>query len=201
MQISPFCRRAGLIRVNARPGVNLIRFNGRLGKRWLHDGTYVLVTPTMRIRFAVVAGRPTRKKTRLQPSTCREGVEAFLAGESVPIGSAAAGLVGSESVPVTEAGITDVGPPKVLPTGESGPSEVLGTTIDEVKNVVTGLHPAFYVLLAMAIAALATATLPASSVPSPWLGATLARRRAELTLAGTMALVTVIVAYLFTVGT
>jgi hypothetical protein len=201
MQISPFCRRAGLIRVNARPGVNLIRFNGRLGKRWLHDGTYVLVTPTMRIRFAVVAGRPTRKKTRLQPSTCREGVEAFLAGESVPLGSAAAGLVDGESVPVSEAGITDVGPPRVLPTGQSGPSKVLGTTIDEVRDVVTGLHPAFYVLLAMAIAALATATLPASTVPSPWLGATLARRRAELTLAGTMALVTVIVAYLFTVGT
>ena len=55
--------------------------------------------------------------------------------------------------------------------------------LDEVRDVVTGLHPAFYVLLAMAIAALATATLPASSVPSP-LGATLARRRAELTLAG-----------------
>jgi hypothetical protein len=201
MQISPFCRRAGLIRVNARPGVNLIRFNGRLGKRWLHDGTYVLVTPTMRIRFAVVAGRPTRKKTRLQPSTCREGVEAFLAGESVPLGSAAAGLADGESLPVSDAGITDVGPPKVLPTGQSGPSKVLGTTIDEVRDVVTGLHPAFYVLLAMAIAALATATLPASTVPSPWLGATLARRRAELTLAGTMALVTVIVAYLFTVGT
>jgi hypothetical protein len=190
-----------MIRVNARPGVNLIRFNGRLGKRWLHDGTYVLVTPTMRIRFAVVGGRPTRKKDRLQPSTCREGVEVFFAGGSVPIGSAAAGLVDGESVPVSDAGITDVGLPKVLPTGESGPSKVLGTTIDEVKNVVTGLHPAFYVLLAMAIAALATATLPASSVPSPWLGATLARRRAELTLAGTMALVTVIVAYLFTVGT
>ena len=41
--------------------------------------------------------------------------------------------------------------------------------------------PAFYLLLGMAIAALATATLPASAVPSPWLGATLARRRAELT--------------------
>jgi hypothetical protein len=201
MQISPFCRRAGVIRVNARPGVNLIRFNGRLGKRWLHDGTYVLVTPTMRIRFAVVAGRPTRKKTRLQPSTCREGVEAFFAGESVPMGSAAAGLVGGESVPVTEAGISDVGQSGVLPTGESGPSKVLGTTIDEVKNVITGLHPAFFVLLGLAIAALATATLPASTVPSPWLGATLARRRAELTLAGTMALVTVIVAYLLTVGT
>jgi hypothetical protein len=105
-------------------------------------------------------------------------------------------------VPVTEAGgITDVGAPKVLPTGRSGPSRVLGTTIDSVKSVVTGLHPAVYVLLAMAIAALATATLPAAAVPSPWLGATLARRSAELTLAGTMALVTVIVAYLLTVGT
>lgn len=202
VQISPVCRRAGTIAVNARAGVNLIRFNGRLGRRWLLDGTYVLVTPTMRIRFAVVAGRPTRKKARLQSSTCREGVEVLLSGGSVPLGSASAGVADGETVPVTEAGgITDVGAPKVLPTGQSGPSKVLGTTIDSVKSVVTGLHPAFYVLLAMAIAALATATLPASSVPSPWLGATLARRRAEITLAGTMALVTVIVAYLLTVGT
>ena len=202
VQISPVCRRAGTIAVNARRGVNLVRFNGRLGKRWLLDGTYVLVTPTMRIRFAVVAGRPTRKKTRLQPSTCREGVEVLLSGGSVPLGSALAGVADGETVPVTEAGgIADVGAPNVLPTGPSGPSKVLGTTVDSVKSVVTGLHPAFYVLLAMAIAALATATLPASAVPSPWLGATLARRRAELTLAGTMALVTVIVAYLLTVGT
>jgi hypothetical protein len=202
VQISPFCRRVGTIAVNARRGVNLLRFNGRLGRRWLLDGTYVLVTPTMRIRFAVVAGRPTRKKTRLQPSTCREGVEVLLSGGSVPLGSASAGFAEGETVPVTEAGgITDVGVPKVLPSGQSGPSKVLGTTIDSVKTVVTGLHPAFYVLLAMAIAALAAATLPASAVPSPSLGATLARRRAELTLAGTMALVTVIVAYLLTVGT
>ena len=172
----------GTIAVNSRRGVNLIRFNGRLGKRWLLDGTYVLATPTMRIRFAVVAGRPTRKKTRLQPSTCREGVEVLLAGGSVPLGSASAGAADGETVPVTEAGgITDVGAPRVLPTGQSGPSRVLGTTIDSVKSVVTGLHPAFYLLLGMAIAALATATLPASAVPSPWLGATLARRRAELT--------------------
>ena len=77
---------------------------------------------------------------------------------------------------------------------------MLATTIDGVTNVVTGLHPAFYVLRALAIASLAAATLPASVVPSPWLGATLARRRAELTLAGTMALVGVIVAYLLTVA-
>jgi hypothetical protein len=200
VQISPVCRRAGTIGVNARPGVNLIRFNGRLGRRWLLDGTYVLVTPTMRVRFAVVGGRPTRKKTRLQPSTCRQGVEVLLSGGSVP--PASGGITDGETVPVTEAGgITDVGVPKVLPTGQSGPSRVLGTTIDSVKGVVTGLHPAFYFLLAMAIAALAAATLPASAVPSPWLGATLARRRAEITLAGTMALVTVIAAYLLTVGT
>jgi hypothetical protein len=202
LQIYPDCRRAGLIRVSARPGVNLIRFNGRLGRKWLHDGTYVLVTPTMRIRFAVVAGRPTRKKTRLQPSVCREGVMAALAGESVVLGSAAAGLASTaEGIPVQNEGIAEATPPRsVLPTGIPGPSKVLGRTIDEVRDAVTGLHPAFYIVLAIAMAILAAATLPASAVPSPALGATLARRRAALTLAGTAALVAVIVAYLFTVG-
>jgi hypothetical protein len=32
----------------------------------------------MRVRFAVVGGRPTGKKTRLQPSTCRSGMEVVL---------------------------------------------------------------------------------------------------------------------------
>jgi hypothetical protein len=201
LQIYPTCRRAGLIRVSARPGVNLIGFNGRLGRKWLHDGTYVLVTPTMRIRFAVVAGRPTRKKTRLQPSVCREGEAAALAGEFVPLGSAAAGLaVTGDEVPVQNEGIADAAPRPLLPTGVPGPSKVLGRTIDEVRDAVTGLHPAFYVVLAIAMAILAAATLPASAVPSPSLGATLARRRAALTLAGTVALVSVIVAYLFAVG-
>jgi hypothetical protein len=208
VQINPVCRTAGSLTVNARRGVNLIRFNGRLAKKWLHDGTYVLVTPSQRIRFAVVSGRPTRKKTRLQPSVCREGAVELLAGEPPALGSAAAGLASDGSAVAvsgnaTNGGITEGSPGtagRVLPTGVPGPSKVLGTAVDEVREAVTGLHPAFYVLLGIAMAVLAAATIPASAVPSPWLGATLARRRAALTLAGTGTLVAVMIAYLFTVG-
>jgi hypothetical protein len=42
---------------------------------------------------------------------------------------------------------------------------------------------------------LAAAAVPARAVPNPWAGAALARRRAEVTLAGTLALLAVIVAY------
>jgi hypothetical protein len=206
VQVWPSCRPAGLISMRVRPGVNRIRFNGKLGRGWLRDGTYVLVTPTVPVRFAIVNGRPTRKPERFQSSVCPEGAERSLAGLPVALGSGAAGLFGRSGTGEGEAigvGIEDVGPgigPLRAPTRYPDPTRVLGATVDEVAEAVTSLHPAFYILLAAAIMVLAAATLPASVVPSPALGAALARRRAEMTLAGIFALVGVIIAYLLFVA-
>ena len=72
---------------------------------------------------------------------------------------------------------------------------VLGATFTDAAKAALSLHPAFYVLLFAAIAALAAASVPAARVPSPWIGAALARRRPEVTLAGIGALVAVLVGY------
>ena len=100
---------------------------------------------------------------------------------------------------MTEAGgITDVGAPESCrPASRARAGSRNDDRLGQERRHRPA--PAFYLLLGMAIAALATATLPASAVPSPWLGATLAV--AQSSLAGTMALVAVIVAYLLTVGT
>lgn len=189
--------------MRVHPGVNRIRFKGKLGRGWLRDGTYVLITPTKPVRFAIVNGRPTRAVNRLAPSVCRDVSDSAF---SLPY------VLGQTTLPPTGAGVTDgdgvaVGIEDNAPAvggairkAVDRPTRVLGRTADEVADAVTSLHPAFYVLLAAAILMLATATLPASAVPSPWLGATLARRRAELTFAGTSVLVAVIVAYLIMVG-
>jgi hypothetical protein len=194
VQIWPTCRPAGLISMRVHRGVNRLRFNGKLGRGWLLDGTYVLATPLRPIRFAVVAGRPTRKRERLQPSTCREGAESALLGAPVAIGAAAAGVLSAER---NEVDTNDASQPGgVLRPPLSAAPRVLGETMDKVGTAVTSVPPAFYGLLLGAILVLALATLPATVVPSTSLAAALTRHRAGLVLAGTATLIALIVVYL-----
>ena len=70
-------------------------------------------------------------------------------------------------------------------TDEPGPlPHVLGTAFTDAAEAAASLHPAFYVLLGLAMAALAAATLPARVLPVATAGAVLARHRAAVTLAG-----------------
>lgn len=69
-------------------------------------------------------------------------------------------------------------------------------TATEVAESIAELHPAFFALLAIAVALLAVASVPAAIVPHPATASMVARRRIELTLAGVAALVVVVAAYL-----
>lgn len=81
-------------------------------------------------------------------------------------------------------------------TEEPGPlPQVLGTAFSDVAEAAASIHPLFYLLLALAIVALAAATVPARVVPVASAGAVLARHRAAVTLAGTLCLLVVIVVY------
>jgi hypothetical protein len=184
-QIAPVCRAAGRLTVNARAGRNRVRFAGRVGARRLPDGTYVAETPSGDVRFAIVRGRPTRDPARLASSVCQSGV---LSAVASPVGAPVA-------APRANA-------PSAGDGADSGPNDipgplprVLGTSASRAAEAALSLHPVFYVLLAFAIASLAAGSLPARVLPQPAMGALLARRRAELTLAGTLSLLTVIVAY------
>ena len=186
-QIAPVCRNAGRLLVPARSGPNRFRFNGRIAGRPLRDGTYVATTPSGRVRFAIVRGKPTRNTMRLAPSVCDSGV---LLGVS-----AQAGLPAPTSRPERTAAAPTANVDRGA-TDEPGPlPQVLGTAFTEAVEAAATLHPAFYVLLGLAMVALAAAAMPARAYPVASAGAALARHRAAVTLAGTLGLLFVIVVY------
>ena len=185
-QVAPVCRNAGRLLVPARSGPNRFRFNGRISGRPLRDGTYVATTPSGTVRFAIVNGEPTRSLTRISPSVC--DAETVIANVAFAAPIAQSSPKRTEAAPAanTDRGATD----------EPGPlPHVLGTAFTDVAEAAASLHPAFYVLLGLAMAALAAATLPARVLPVATAGAVLARHRAAVTLAGTLCLLLVIVVY------
>lgn len=181
-QVAPVCRSAGRLLVTARKGANRFRFNGRVSGRPLRDGTYVATTPSGTVRFAIVDGKPTRSARLLAWGVCDSGVPvATTAVAGISLGRTAAAPTAN-----TDRGTTD----------EPGPvPRVLGTAFTKAAEAAASLHPAFYVLLGLAIVALAFATVPARVVPVAGAGAVLARHRAAVTLAGTLSLLLVIVVY------
>lgn len=187
-QVAPVCRAAGRLLFRARAGANRFRFNGRVSGRPLRDGTYVATTPSGTIRFAIVDGKPTRSAARLAASVCDFAVLGAGAGSAVGAVPPKDPAKRTEPAPATniDRGATD----------EPGPlPQVLGTAFTEAAEAAASLHPAFYILLALAMVALAFATVPARVVPVASAGAVLARRRAAVTLAGTVCLLFVIVVY------
>jgi hypothetical protein len=185
-QVAPVCRSAGRLLVPARSGPNRFRFNGRVSGRPLRDGTYVATTPSGTVRFAIVDGKPTRSATRLEPSVCdAESVTANVA-VAFPISLSSPDRTEAAPPAYTDRGATD----------EPGPlAHVLGTAFTDAAEAAASLHPFFYVLLGLAMAALAAATLPARVLPVATAGAVLARHRAAVTLAGTLCLLLIIVVY------
>ena len=186
-QIAPVCRTAGRLLVPARSGANRYRFNGRVSGRPLRDGTYVATTPSGTVRFAIVGGKPTRSPKRLSPSVCDDETATANLAVAAPI-SVSPTPDRTEAAPAAniDRGATDE--PGSIP-------HVLGTAFTDAAEAAASLHPAFYVLLGLAMAALAAAALPARVLPVATAGAVLARHRAAVTLAGTLGLLFVIVVY------
>jgi hypothetical protein len=185
-QVAPVCKNAGKLLVPARSGPNRFRFNGRIAGRPLRDGTYVATTPSGTVRFAIVGGKPTRSPRSLSPSVCHaETVTANLAF-AVPISRSSPTRTEAAPAANNNRGATD----------ETGPlTHVLGTAFTDAAEAAASLHPAFYVLLGLAMAALAAAALPARVLPVATAGAVLARHRAAVTLGGTLCVLLVIVVY------
>ncbi len=182
-QVAPVCRSAGRLLVPARSGPNRFRFNGRISGRPLRDGTYVATTPSGTVRFAILKGKPTRSPRRLSPSVCD--------AETVTANVAFAAPIAQSSPDRTEAAAAANA---VRAATDPGP-HVLGTAFTDAAEAAASLNPAFYFLLGLAMAALVVAVLPARVLPVATAGAVLARNRAAVTLAGTLSLLLVIVAY------
>jgi hypothetical protein len=184
-QVAPVCRSAGRLLVPVRSGPNRFRFNGRVSGRPLRDGTYVATTPSGTVRFAIVDGKPTRSPKRLAASVCDDEVTANVA-IAASISQSPPGRTEAAPAANIDRGATDE--PGRFP-------HVLGTAFTHAAEAAASLHPFFYVLLGLAMAALLAATLPARALPVAPAGAALARHRAAVTLAGTLGLLLVVVVY------
>jgi hypothetical protein len=200
-RIAPDCRFAGTFRVTAHAGVNRVRFGGRIGRRVLRPGTYLIraqavpvnpadtVLETKLVIFA--SGKPTRRQVRAaraadvcpRPTFERLGLGfgSFLA--------AAGSTGGSGSQSAAKAGVDrEQGETKAA-------GGVLGERFNGVRHAVRSVHPLIWIGLGIALALLALAALPVESARNAKVAMLLAYRRTEVALAGAATLILVTVAY------
>jgi hypothetical protein len=180
LQVSPVCRTRGTM--GGRDG--RVRFRGRLDGRALPPGVYVLSVDDTRVAVAVRRNRaPVRVRTFHNACADLAAVES-----SQPVGGTAL-RAAAPAIPAAT-------PPPAATTDPNPHRDVLGVTVGDISESIAELHPAFFVLLGLAVALLAVASVPAAVVPNQSAAAVLAQRRIELTLAGIAALAVVVVAYL-----
>jgi hypothetical protein len=188
-QVFPECRSIGFFSQRVRAGANRVKFTGRFRGRRLPPGTYELRAADERIPVVV---RKRRPPVRIRPdrvkSVCPQSTSTGAFERPILAGVSRTQPPGSPS-PSVAPKTSEVAPP---PTPAQ---RVLGVT-EEIAESIAELHPAFFVLLALAIMLLAVASVPASAIPHRTAATAVAHRRIELTLAGALALGVVVAAYL-----
>jgi hypothetical protein len=202
-RIAPDCRLAGTFRVKAHAGVNRVGFRGRIGRRELRPGTYLIRARTVPANPADTvletklvifrSGKPSRRQVRAaqaadvcpRPTFERIGLGfgVYLAanGPAGPGPGAAAQAPGART---ESAGRDDRA------------SSVLGARFDRAEDAVKAIHPLIWLGLGIALALLALAAVPVEAVRGARVAAVLAYRRAAVAVAGAATLILVTVAYM-----
>jgi hypothetical protein len=197
-QVAPVCRAIGHFSVRGRQGTNRIPFAGRVGRKDLGPGTYLIVARTRSGRVVqrltlVVVGNRTPSPAQLRAARAANVCAADSGVISSP-GSASAfskgGNLASASKP-SPSGALASAPSKVTASPPSG--AVLGATAAEAANVA---RPFLVALLMAAIVALGLASLPRVAVAGGRVNELLARHRLEITSVGAAALVAVALSFL-----
>jgi hypothetical protein len=186
MQVAPRCRAAGTVRFRAHAGFNRFRFDGRVAGKRLASGTYLLSAEGK--RFGVIVERNGPRRIRVAPEACRPQAFASVSASATSV------VPPRQSQPARSA---EAATPHVEPVGPPAHHfGVLGVHVDRFSPTGGGVSPLFFAGLAVAITLLGLALLPQAAVPAPALAATLTQRRPELALAGLVALLGVVIAYL-----
>jgi hypothetical protein len=201
-RIAPDCRLAGTFRVKAHPGVNRVGFRGRIGRRDLPPGTYLIRAQTVRASPTDIAletrlvifrsGKPSRRQIRIartadacpRPTFDKMGL-GF--GSFLATGGGGGSSVQPESSSGSRGGS---GKPAEINAGG-----VLGRQFDRAGDAIKSIHPLIWIGLGIAFALLALAALPLHAVRGARLAALLAYRRLPVALAGGATLVVVTIAY------
>jgi hypothetical protein len=192
-QVAPDCRRIGRFRVAGRPGLNRVRFRGRVGRRVLAPGTYRLRARTLPRGHAVVDAkfvvviRPER-----QVIASARGADACgskLGGQSTSLTASVRGNPGAATA----------SPARIetrKPAHSFRAQDVLGAKFAKgAVGAIESIPPLLYVLLGLAIGLLGVAALPLRMAPTRQAATTLEHHRGGVALAGAALLVAVTVAY------
>jgi hypothetical protein len=198
MQVAPACRRVGSFSVRGHVGLNGVFFQGEFGGRPLPVGTYWLGAtvsgrPVLGVTIVVAASRPTPPQlARAQArNVCRSG---FVQTTMVQPLLAARGPLGAPARRAkSKAGTTDS-------HTTFSRDNVLGAQFAKLQSVVDSRAASVLALAVVAIMLLGLATLPATALAGVTIAEFVERRRTELALAGTSALLAAVLVYLFTGG-
>jgi hypothetical protein len=182
-EVSPACVRIGRFTVAGHPGLNRVRFAGRVHGRPLGPGTYRISIRTAsgavlrRVTFVVVEGSaPSRAELRAlrAANACR--------GSATAPGSSST-TAGTANLPRPPAQGAAAGLAPPVPDVHSG---VLASNIEKTARAI---QPLLIALLAASILLLGLASLPPGAVPQPRAHYALARHRVEIAALGAAALV------------
>jgi hypothetical protein len=204
-RIAPDCRLAGTFRVAAHAGVNRIRFRGRIGRRWLRPGTYLIraqsvpANPTdtvLETRLVIFgSGKPTRRQVRAARAAdvCpRPMFETIGLGFGSFLAAGAGGGPGASS-PQSGSSGADSGRQGKAQEIKSG--SVLGARFKAARDAARSVHPLIWIGFGIALALLVLAAWPIEAARNAKVAMLLAYRRTAVALAGAATLVLVTVAY------
>jgi hypothetical protein len=183
------CGLADKFTVRGHPGVNQIRFRGKVHGRRLAPGTY---------RVRARSRGKTVLRTRLVVSGAASpcGPVGGASNGAVSSGAGSALAAGSPRRPATGKAVTAQASPAPVGTHDRG--GVLGARASKVIPGSGGTQVALLVVLLGAILLLALGALPRGVVPHPGAAAFVARRRAIFAAAGLAALAAFLVSYFIT---
>jgi hypothetical protein len=188
----------GSFSVRGHVGLNSVLFRGEFGGRPLPLGTYWLSAtvsgrPVLGVTIVVAASRPTPQQlARAQArNVCRSG---FGQTTIVQPPVSARGPLGAPARSAkSKASTTD-------PNTSFSRNNVLGAQFAKLQSVVDSRAASVLALAVVAIMLLGLATLPATALAGVTIAEFVERRRTELALAGTSALLAAVLVYLFAGG-
>jgi hypothetical protein len=194
-QVSPDCRRIGRFRVPGRAGRNRVRLRSRIGRRTLGPGTYRIRARPLPDGRAVLDARlvvVTRaNKEEIVSARSADACLQHSLGHFAPTGS---------TVNATPQAARNAPPASQVEkrSGSSGRPRhgVLGARFTRVVREAKDNPLWILSFLAIGLALLAVAALPASAAPNRRTALMLDHRRETIAFTGAAALVAVMVTYL-----
>jgi hypothetical protein len=194
LRVAPDCRRIGRFRVAGHPGMNRVRFRGRVGGRRLGAGSYRIKARTLPrgravvdAKFVVVA-HPDRYVIAFArgANACGSEQESSLSTRGVPKATASPARVEPEkhARPSRTHGVL----------GSRSAKKAVGALSKDAVGALKSIPSLLFVLLGIAIGLLGVATLPARVAPSRRAATALVLHRGAVAVAGTALLIAVLVA-------